>query len=52
LTGPQGSGILSSVTSADALLVVPLDVETIAEGSEARAVLLGGADDTQLSPIP
>jgi molybdopterin molybdotransferase len=51
LTGPQGSGILSSVTAADALLVVPLEVETIAEGSEARAVLLGGADDTQLSPI-
>jgi molybdopterin molybdotransferase len=45
LTGPQGSGILTSVAAADALLVVPEDVGTLAAGDAARAVLLGGADE-------
>jgi molybdopterin molybdotransferase len=51
LTGPQGSGILTSVTSADALLIVPLEVDAIPAGSTARAVLLGGPDDAQESPL-
>ena len=45
LTGPQGSGILTSVAAADALLVVPLDVEHVAAGTVLRAVPLHGADE-------
>lgn len=33
LTGPQGSGILTSLSSADGILVVPEDVEEIEKGS-------------------
>jgi molybdopterin molybdotransferase len=47
LTGPQGSGILTSVGAADGLLVVPLEVERIAAGETARVVLLRGSDDAQ-----
>jgi molybdopterin molybdotransferase len=47
LTGPQGSGILTSVARADALLVVPLDVTEIPAGSHAAAVLLQAGDDAQ-----
>ena len=47
LTGAQGSGILTSVARADALLVVPLDVERIGEGEEAVAVLLGSGDEAE-----
>lgn len=45
LTGPQGSGILTSVAAADALLVIPLDAERVSAGSLARAVPLRGVDD-------
>jgi molybdopterin molybdotransferase len=44
LTGPQGSGILTSVAAADALLVMPLDQERIARDTLARAVPLHGTD--------
>ncbi len=47
LTGPQGSGILTSVANADALLVVPLDVTEIPAGGHAAAVLLQAGDDAQ-----
>src|SRR5690606_33002427 len=40
LTGPQGSGVLTSAVHADALLMVPEDVEALEAGSTARAVLL------------
>lgn len=50
LTGPQGSGILTSVARADALLVVPLDVTEIPAGSEAAAVLLQAGDEAQSTP--
>lgn len=40
LTGSQGSGILSSVAAADALLVVPAGVEAIEPGEEAAAIPL------------
>jgi molybdopterin molybdotransferase len=45
LTGPQGSGILTSVAAADGLLVVPLPVQELAAGTAARVVPLRGADD-------
>lgn len=50
LTGPQGSGILSSVAHADGLMVVPEDVEDIVAGSEVHVVLLQAADDAQMEP--
>jgi molybdopterin molybdotransferase len=44
LTGPQGSGLLSSMARANALLVVPPERQRIEAGEEVAAVLLG--DDT------
>lgn len=44
LTGPQGSGILTSVARADALLVLPLDVPEIAAGETALALPLREGD--------
>ncbi len=38
LTGPQGSGILTSLAKADALLVVPEDVDEAAPGDTLRAI--------------
>lgn len=49
LTGPQGSGLLTSMARANALLVVPPERETIRAGELARALLLGDAALT--SPI-
>ena len=43
LTGPQGSGLLTSMARANALLVVPPDRPTIRRGESARAILLGDA---------
>jgi molybdopterin molybdotransferase len=45
LTGPQGSGILTSVAAADGLLVMPLALAELAPGSPARVVPLHAADD-------
>ena len=41
LTGPQGSGILTSMSRANALLVVPEDRPESAAGETASALLLG-----------
>jgi molybdopterin molybdotransferase len=43
LTGPQGSGLLTSMARANALLVVPPDRQTVARGETLRALLLGEA---------
>jgi molybdopterin molybdotransferase len=51
LTGPQGSGILTSVAAADALLIVPLDEPAVPKGAAARAVLLAAGDDAQDRPL-
>jgi molybdopterin molybdotransferase len=40
LTGPQGSGMLTSMAFANALAVVPEDTERIAPGEEVDAMLL------------
>lgn len=40
LTGPQGSGLITSMTQADALLIVPLDSAGIAAGEPADAIWL------------
>jgi molybdopterin molybdotransferase len=43
LTGSQGSGVLTSLAAADALLVVPEEGGRRAAGSRLPALLLGGA---------
>lgn len=43
LTGPQGSGILTSMARANALLVVPEDRNEVAAGETLTAILLGDA---------
>ena len=40
LTGPQGSGILTSMTAADALLPVPEGTEMLPAGSEVEVIPL------------
>lgn len=40
LTGPQGSGILTSMVKANALLVIPEGQHETPAGAEARAILL------------
>jgi molybdopterin molybdotransferase len=40
LTGPQGSGILTSMARANALLIVPADRDDVAPGEQLRALLL------------
>lgn len=40
LTGPQGSGILTSMVKANALLIIPEGQHETAAGSEARAIRL------------
>jgi molybdopterin molybdotransferase len=40
LTGPQGSGMLSSMAGANALAIVPEDVPGIARGDEVECILL------------
>jgi molybdopterin biosynthesis enzyme len=39
-TGPQGSGILMSMVSADALMAVPTDTDRIEEGSKVTVQLV------------
>lgn len=43
LTGPQGSGILTSMASANALLVVPMERERVEAGEVLHALPLGEA---------
>jgi molybdopterin molybdotransferase len=44
LTGPQGSGILTSMARANALLIVPAELQTVPVGTELQAIIL---DDPQ-----
>ena len=41
LTGPQGSGILTSMAEANAFAIVPEDVPAVEVGDEVEAMLLG-----------
>jgi molybdopterin molybdotransferase len=43
LTGPQGSGLMSSMARADALLVIPADAGTLDAGAMVEALPLHGA---------
>jgi len=40
LTGPQGSGILTSMALANALLIVPADMPSVPRGAELQALML------------
>jgi len=40
LTGPQGSGILTSMARANALLIVPEDMPAVPVGAALRALVL------------
>ena len=48
LTGPQGSGMISSVAHADGLMVVPEAVDALEAGSEVDVITLAGSDNTQM----
>lgn len=50
LTGPQGSGILTSMSLANALLIVPAERKESAAGETMRAILLG--EDAQMMEEP
>jgi molybdopterin molybdotransferase len=47
LTGPQSSGILTSMSNANALLIVPPDRPTVGVGETLNAILIG--DDAELA---
>ena len=47
LTGPQSSGILTSMSNANALLIVPAERRTVAAGETLNAILIG--DDAELA---
>jgi molybdopterin molybdotransferase len=49
LTGPQGSGILTSMARANALLIVPADMPVVSVGTELDALVL---DDPQHVAAP
>jgi len=44
LTGPQGSGILTSMVRANALLIVPAEMQAVPAGTALQALVL---DDPQ-----
>jgi molybdopterin molybdotransferase len=50
LTGPQGSGILTSLAHADALLIVPEGADAIEKDTVADAVLLAAHDGGSRHP--
>src|SRR3989475_1942887 len=51
LTGPQGSGILTSMAPADALLIVPEDRPTVAAGETLPALLLDDPHHAAQAPF-
>src|SRR5205807_9581215 len=50
LTGPQGSGLLSSMAKANALLVIPAERARVEAGEQVEALLL--RDDTLYTATP
>ena len=51
LTGPQGSGILTSMARANALLIVPEDRPTVAAGETLPALLLDDPSHVAEAPF-
>jgi len=50
LTGPQGSGILTSMVAANALLIVPEEAEDVAPGTKLSALLLDDSSTLTVEP--
>ncbi len=50
-TGAQGSGILSSLSRADGLLVGPASATTLKAGTQAVVLLLGGTETVALDDV-
>ncbi len=50
LTGAQGSGILSSMVQADALLIVPEDQSHVNAGETVKAIVLNDARHVEECP--
>jgi molybdopterin molybdotransferase len=50
LTGPQGSGILTSMVRANALVIVPEDRPTVAAGESLAAILLDDPQHVAVAP--
>ena len=48
LTGPQGSGILTSMALANALIVIPQDIHKVEPGTHLRAIILDDPGHTEL----
>jgi molybdopterin biosynthesis enzyme len=51
LTGPQGSGILTSMARANALLIVPEDMAVVPAGATLDALLLHETDHVADPPF-
>jgi len=49
LTGPQGSGILSSMAAANALTVIPEDVDVVEPGDEITVMMLDWSQGSEWS---
>ena len=45
LSGPQGSGILTSMARANALVIVPEDVKTVKEGETVQVLMLDWTEE-------
>lgn len=45
LTGPQGSGILTSMARANGLAIIPEDVKFMKEGSEVQVLMLDWSEE-------
>jgi molybdopterin molybdotransferase len=45
LTGPQGSGILTSMTLANGLVIVPEDKPGVEEGDSVQAIMLDWGEE-------
>ena len=45
VTGPQGSGILTSMTRANALAIIPEDVAIVKEGDTVQAIMFDWEED-------
>ena len=50
VTGSQGSGILTSMAEANALVIVPSEMQGVAAGETLQAILLDGSDFVEDAP--
>ena len=48
LTGPQGSGILTSMSQANGLVIIPEDAKVINRGDEIQAIMLDWNEEVNI----